>query len=127
MSCSGRPSPELLEIVRLLLAKEHLYSSLTQKHHLKVKFSELNSKEKSFLQRYVYMYIKSTLLMYYFLRSLVEHCLRAFPESSEQVLSTARLHTAMTTKERYAFTLAKGQQNCLEALSTRLQRGTREC
>ena len=49
--CSGRASQELLEVVRLLLAKEGLYTSLTQKHH-HVKFSELKSKEKSFLHRY---------------------------------------------------------------------------
>lgn len=64
------------------------------------------------------------LILFY---SLAEHCLRAFPESQEQVVSCANLHTTMTTKERYAHILARGQQNCLRELCTRLQRGTREC
>ena len=45
MHCSGRPSPELVEVIRLLHAKDNRYALLIQKqHHLKVKFSDLKSK-----------------------------------------------------------------------------------
>ena len=54
MHCSGRPSPELVEVTRLLHAKDNRYALLTRKqHHFKVKFSDLKFKEKSFLQRYI--------------------------------------------------------------------------
>ena len=64
--------------------------------------------------------------MIFLLHSLAEHCLSVFPGSQEQILSISGLQAAMTTKEKYAHTLARGQQNCLKALCTRIQAETRE-
>ena len=127
MSCSGRPSPQLLEVVRLLLAKNKLYTSLTRnQHEFKVKLNDLKSKEMTFFQKYhinfvcqLSVYFTSCILL--LLYSLAEHCLSSFPESYEEVLSCTRLQTSMSSKETYTYRLARGQRNCLRALITRVE------